>query len=518
MRVDRAAGSPRLKRVVIDWRRRLAVSALWLGLALGGCDASGPPSSEGQDPQAQPSVEAVPEPVHTALLELGDPELEPFKGDLDVMEARGVVRALVAPSRTDFFLDHGRIQGLQAELLREFESFLNRGRAREADRIRVKLVPVSFVELIPALEAGKGDLVAAFLTETPQRQDQVQIAAGMRNQVAEVLVTHDSVASPGTLDGLGGREVYLLAGSSYAEHLRQWNARAVAEGRAPIELVRADPRLESEDILELVHSGVVERTFVDDYKARLWARVLPGIAIHEDVAIARDRTVGWAVRRDSILLAEALERFTDGARGGTLLGNVLFERYFVDDRFVNDPTESSERDKLDKYLELFERYGTRYGFEPLALAAQAYQESHLDHSLRSPRGAVGLMQLLPTTATDTNVGIPNISEVDANVHAGARYMAFLRDRYFSAPEIDAWNRTALALAAYNAGPRRIREARTRTTELGLDPNVWFDNVEVATGRLVGREPVRYVANIYKYFVAYRLALGREADRRSARPQ
>jgi membrane-bound lytic murein transglycosylase MltF len=254
---------------------------------------------------------------------------------------------------------------------------------------------------------------------------------------------------------------------------------------------------------------------VDDYKAELWARVLPDISVHEDLAVATGRAVGWAVRHDARQLATALGRFTERTRAGTLLGNILFERYLRDERWVDDPTRRSERDKLRRYLSLFEKYGREYGFEPLALAAQAYQESRLDHSLRSPRGAVGLMQLLPSTAQDPNVGIPDIDDVENNVHAGARYLAFLRDRYFSDPGIDAWNRAALALAAYNAGPQRIRKARAQTARMGLDPDVWFDNVEVATGRQVGREPVRYVANIYKYYVAYRLLLDRRAQRSRA---
>jgi len=40
--------------------------------------------------------------------------------------------------------------------------------------------------------------------------------------------------------------------------------------------------------------------------------------------------------------------------------------------------------------------------------------------------------------------------------------------------------------------------------MGLDPNVWFGNVEIAAARVVGNETVRYVRNIYKYYIAYKL--------------
>ena len=472
-------------------------------------DTTSASSAAAREAQPAQPTEARPD----AILKLGDRELAPFVGDLDAMRARRVVRALVAPSRTDFFLDHGQMKGIQAELLSELEGFLNSDLRRESERIRVKIVPVAFAELIPALEAGRGDLAAAFLTETPARRSRVRFVPGLREQVSEVVVTHHRVEAPAHLEGLSGQRVYVLRESSYVDHLLELNERLHAQGLAPVEIEQADPRMESEDILELVNSGVISTTVVDDYKARLWAQVLPGIRLHEHLAIATGRTVGWVVRRDATQLASELTRFTAQTRSGTLLGNILFERYFEQVRWVGDPTTRSERDKLELYIGLFEKYADQFGFEPLALAAQAYQESRLDHSQRSRRGAVGLMQLLPSTARDPNVDVPDIHEVDANVHAGAKYMAFLRDRYFSAPEIDAWNRAALSLAAYNAGPRRIREARSEAARMGLDQNVWFDNVEVATGRLVGREPVRYVANVYKYYVAYRLALGRAAERR-----
>ena len=483
-------------------------------LFLVACGETEPSQPTTPAPLPEPSAEALP-PASAAILELGDPELEPFTGDLDAMRERRVVRALVAPSQTDFFLDHGHMKGIQAELLRELEKFLNRNRKRAVEAIRVKVVPVAFGQVLSALESGKGDLAAAFLTATPERRQRVRFVPALREGVAEVVVRYAGAPAPASLDDLAGREIHVLRGSSYAPHLEALSERLRAEGRQPIRIVEADPRLESEDLLELVNSGLLEFTVVDDYKARLWARVLPDIRVHEDLRVSELGTVGWAVRNASPQLAEELARFTKRTRQGTLLGNILFERYFVDQRWVDDPTARAERDKLRLYIELFEKYGERYGFEPLALAAQAYQESRLDHSKRSRRGAVGLMQLLPSTARDPNVGIPDIEEVENNVHAGARYLAFLRDRYFASPDVDAWNQAALSLAAYNAGPRTIREARSDAAKMGLDPNVWFDNVEVAVGKRVGREPVRYVANIYKYFVAYRLLHDRREERARA---
>jgi membrane-bound lytic murein transglycosylase MltF len=128
------------------------------------------------------------------------------------------------------------------------------------------------------------------------------------------------------------------------------------------------------------------------------------------------------------------------------------------------------------------------------------------------------MQLLPGTAADPNVGIPNISETEANIHAGVRYLNFIRNRYFKDPEMDDLNKTLFALAAYNAGPARITRLRNKAEQQGYDPNKWFDNVEMIAAKEIGHETVQYVSNILKYYVVYRLSLIRVLQRQEAREQ
>ena len=442
---------------------------------------------------------------------------ERHTGDLDQIRERGVLRALVTYSRTEFFLDHGRIRGIQAELLRDLERQLNKGVERPEERLRVRFLPVTFDQLIPALEAGLGDVAAAFLTVTPERRERVSFAVSRRLAVDEIVVTHPSARPVKALEDLAGRSVYVLRGSSYAEHLRALAASFRGRGLAPVRVVEADPHLLSEDILEMVNAGIVGVTVVDRYRAELWAKVLPDIVLREDVRVSAGKPVGWAFRRDSPLLRAELERFVARRDKGSLVGNVLFKRYFESARWISDPTGGARQDRLEKHLSLFRKYAERYGHDPLALAAVAFQESRLRHDRRSSRGAVGIMQLLPSTARDENVGIPDIGSVENNIRAGAKYLAFLRDRYFADPAIAPDDRRALTWAAYNAGPARVREMRNLARELGLDPQVWFGNVEVAAGRLVGRETVNYVANVQKYYVAYRLGRRLRDQREAARP-
>mgnify|MGYP006281442029 CR=1 FL=1 len=458
----------------------------------------------GGEPPAAPAPAAAPPAI-------GDPELEAFTGDLDAIRERGVLRALVTPSRTDFFVADGEIRGIQAELLRRFATGLAEA-GGPGPRLRLKYVPVPFEELVPALEAGRGDIAAAFLTPTTERLERIVVATDFRRSASEILVTHAAAPVPASLDDLAGRTIVVLAGSSYHEHLLGLSERLVARGLDAIDVQTADGRLYTEDILELVNAGAVAMTVADDYKAALWARVLPDLRLHEGLAITEDNPLGWGLRRDASGLRSAVADFAREVRQGSLVGNVLFTRYFERETFVGNPLAPADRDRLEELLPLFRRYGERYGIDPLALAAQAYRESRFDHGARSDAGAVGIMQLLPSTARDPNVGIEDIGGLEANIHAGARYLAFLRDRYFSDPALDPWDRRAFAWAAYNAGPRAIARARAGAERSGLDRDVWFGETELAVGRTIGREPVRYVADIEKYYLAYRLARREEAAR------
>ena len=150
------------------------------------------------------------------------------------------------------------------------------------------------------------------------------------------------------------------------------------------------------------------------------------------------------------------------------------------------------------------------------VAAQGYQESGLDQGARSHAGAIGIMQLLPSTAADKNVGIPDISEVDPNIHAGIKYLDWIRNRYFNDPGIDRFNQTLFAFAAYNAGPARVAKLRSKATEQGYDPNRWFDNVEVIAAQDIGSETVQYVSNILKYYIGYRLSSEQQVRRAEER--
>jgi len=432
-------------------------------------------------------------------------EVSQSTDDLAAMRKRRQIRALVTYSRTDFVIKpDGKASGLQVELLNQYEKRLNKGIKREEKKTRVVLIPTTFARLLPDLSEGKGDIAAALLTVTPERQRNFAFASGQAMKIDELVVTHRSVKDIHRVEDLAGRKVHVLRNSSYAEHLRALNKQFSAKGLPAINIREADSELLSEDILEMVNAGILPITVIDDYKARLWAQVLPDIRVLEDVKVRSENTLGWAVRKNNPRLLKDLKGFVKTVKKGSMLGNMLFKRYLQDPRRIKNPLADSERSRFRELAGIFSTYADKYDFDMLAVAAQAYQESKLDHATRSHRGAVGIMQLLPSTAADPNVDIRDISKLENNIHAGVKYLAFLRDRYFSDPQITAKNRLAFSWAAYNAGPANVRKMRDKAKKMGLDPDVWFGNVELAAAKTVGREPVQYVRNILKYYVAYAL--------------
>jgi len=437
--------------------------------------------------------------------------------DLQAIRKRGELRVLVSFDKTEFFMHGATLLGFQAEALQHYEKFLNRGLKRRERRVALVYLPVAFERLIPALRDGYGDVAAAPLTVTPEREREVDFVVDDRLRVDEVIVTHKDEQGLASLENLSGRRVYVLRATSFVEHLRALNERLVAGGRAPVIIEEADPHLRIDDVLELVNAGIVAITVADDYKAELYAKVLPDLVVRQDLRLNEGGRMGWAVRKGNPELKRHLQSFERLIGEGTAIGNTLRRRY---DRtyWLRNPVSQNERRKLARLIGLFEKYGRRYGFDWLAIAAQAYQESGLDHSVRSRVGAVGVMQVLPSTAAD--MGIDDVHSLEGNIHAGVRYLAWLRDNYFDDPALQVEDRVAFAWAAYNAGPGRVIAMRRRSARMGLDRNRWFDHVEYAGLAMVGQETVRYVSNIFKYYVAYtrlKTIEGLRAESNEARP-
>ena len=437
-------------------------------------------------------------------------------GDLDTMEQKRVIRVLTVYGLGRYFLDGPQEKGLTYELFKMFEEFINQRLGKKQLRVHVVIIPVARDELIPGLIEGRGDIAAAGLTITAERDELIDFTRPVSKKLSEVLVTGPSAPPIKTIEDLAGKTIYVRASSSYRSSLDQLNQRFRQEGREEIVVEDASEFLEDEDFLEMINAGLLDWAVVDDYKALIWADIFENLTVREDIVLREGGQIAVAIREDSPKLMDALNEFFSSHRQGTLKGNILINRYLKDFDWAKNALGAAEYKRFEDVVEIFRTYGEQYGVDYLMVAAQGYQESRLDQNARSRAGAVGIMQLLPSTAKDPNVGIPDITRVEPNIHAGVKYLNFIRTRYFSDPEIDRFNQTMFAFAAYNAGPARIRKLRDKAAQQGYNPNEWFDNVEVIAAKEIGQETVQYVANILKYYIAYRLSTQQQVQRAQER--
>lgn len=436
---------------------------------------------------------------------------ESYTDDLPGLLEKRYIRVLTTLNRTNFFISDGHLVGYEYSLLKGFEEHLNKHTVRKGLQVVLEFIPVARDELIPKLIRGFGDIAAAGLTITEERKEKVAFTRPYLTGVKEYVVTAKGGFEPGSVSDLSGRKVYVRKSSSYFQSLTALNARLHSKGKAPVHIVSVDETLETESLLEMVDAGAIGITVADSHIAKAWSQVLENIEIHQEVFLRSGAEIAWMVRKSNPKLLASLNGFLKTHKKGTLLGNIYFKRYHDEAYKLHNPTGLEEWQQLKRFKDVIKKYAVRYDFDWLLILAMAFQESELDHSRKSKAGAVGLMQVLPSTARDRNIGITNVHKLENNVHAGVKYLDFLRDRYFSSEEIRPRDRARLSLAAYNAGPAKVRQARDLAGRMGLDPNKWFRNVELAALRLIGRETVRYVSNINKYYVLYQTILEESAQ-------
>jgi membrane-bound lytic murein transglycosylase MltF len=493
-----------------DARRRFAlVSLMGLIVAVAG---GGAPA---QEPAA--SGRALPTRLGTA-----------WTGDLDGMLDRRAIRVLVPYSRTLYYNDKGRERGVTADFVRDFERYVNdKYKAQLGPRpLTVVIRPTTRDLLLKGVAEGAGDIAAGNLTATDERRQVVDFVAPTdQKPVSELVLTGPSSPAIATADDLSGRTVHVRKASSYYDSLAALNERFKSEGKPPAKLVLVPDALEDEDMMEMLNAGLIEAIVVDDWKARIWAQILPKVKINDGAAVRSGGLIGWAIRKDSPKLAGLLGEYYVSYIKKQNLVAMRMKQYYSRVKQIRNSTASEDQKRFESTLALFRKYGAQYHFDPLMLAAQGYQESQLNQQAKSHVGAIGVMQVMPATGSELKVGditvvepnihagakymdqlIGDITVVEPNIHAGAKYMDQLMGKYLADAKLDETNRTLFAFACYNAGPGNIRRMRSEAEKRNLNPDEWFNNVELVTAEKIGIETTTYVRNIYKYYVAYRLLL------------
>jgi membrane-bound lytic murein transglycosylase MltF len=441
---------------------------------------------------------------------------EEFSGDFARMIERRRIRVVVPYSRTLYFNDKGTQRGFSADLLREFEQHLNRKYAKQLGKrpLTVIAVPTTRDELLSDVVQGLADIAVGNISVTESRLKQVDFAyLPELPGVNEVIATGPKSPSLESLDDLAGKTVNVRKLVSYRETLEQLNERFARDGKPRMRLVDLPDELEDEDKLEMLSVGLLQIVAIDDWKGKIWSQVLKDITVREDLVLKTDVKIGWAIRKNSPVLKAEIEEFMRKAQKTVSLDYRKKLALMRAKQFRNNTTDA-ELKRFRDTIALFEKYGTRYSFDPLMLAAQGYQESQLRQDAKSRVGAIGIMQLMPATAAELKVGDIRIAE--ANIHAGAKYMDILMTKYFPDAKFSNANRPLFAFASYNAGPGRIAQMRIEAQKRGLNPDRWFNNVEVVTAEKAGIETTTYVRNIYKYYVAYKLSTEAQAEQQKAR--
>ncbi|MHA7772170.1 MltF family protein [Roseibium sp. M-1] len=428
---------------------------------------------------------------------------DPFNGDFEDLLKRGYVRILIPFSKTGYFIDKGIQRGTSVDLMAEFDKYLDKVHDKKAKEAKIVLVPTPRERLFSDLAAGKGDLAVGNLTITAQREELVAFSDPLLKDVHEVPVTADSVDDIATPEALSGLSIHVRESSSYYQSLLALNDTLAKAGKPPVDIVKADDKLEDEDLLELVSAGAIPMVIVDRHKADVWLEVLDGLKVHPDAAVRTDGEIAIAVRKDAPDLLKEVNGFAATVKKGTLLGNILLKRYLKEAEYLKDMRRADYRAPLADLRATFEKYGSEYSIDWLLIAAQSFQESRFDQKAHSHAGAFGLMQIKSATAAGDPINITGIeADPDKNVQAGVKYLRFLADQYFPGLKDRDANQTFFALAAYNAGPSRFDRLREKAKQHGYDPDKWFGNVEWIVASEIGREPVDYVGNIYQYYVVF----------------
>jgi len=422
-----------------------------------------------------------------------------WAGDLAGVKKHRVLRVLTRNNAVSYFLLRAEAAGFDHDLVKRF-----------ADGLDVRLqmvVPPSHADLVPWLLQGKGDVIAASYTVTPDRAKHVAFSVPYL-EIQELLVQRASEPLLKSVDDLRGRRIRVRPGSSYLATLERLRAKGA---HLTIELARPDE--ETEQLIAGVATGEVDLTVADShiYQAERVSRT--DVVDAFPLEPGEKKQLAFAVRPGDRELKAALDRFVRQAYKG-LEYNMAWRRYFEDGRIASEvrAQDAGTLQGLSSWDPVFRKYADRYGFDWRLLAAQAYQESRFDPQARSLAGAVGLFQVLPRTAKE--MGFVRLEDPEEGAHAGIKHLARMADRLETTLPVQ--QRMRFALAAYNCGWGHLADARQLARAKALDPDKWFKNVERAMlllqrpehsgrarhGYVRGTEPVRYVSEIQTRYENY----------------
>ncbi|WP_341938655.1 transporter substrate-binding domain-containing protein [Marinimicrobium sp. C2-29] len=433
-------------------------------------------------------------------------EVDAHTEDLEGIRERRVLRVITRNNAANYYLYRGELVGFEYELARRFAESLG---------VRLQMVVADNHEsMIPMLREGQGDMIASFMTRTEGRQSRVAFSRPYHYATETVVGRADEPAMDNP-EALSGRTLHLRRSSSYWE-----TAEALVDEGVDLTLEAVPSNVETEEIIARVARGAYDLTIADSHileSELTWRDDIQGL-----LSLGEPISHGWAVRQDNPELLEATNEFWNSEYRG-LHYNILYKRYFQDDSRIRKHRDGRVDvvggGQLSPWDDLTRTYAEQYGFDWRLVLSQMYQESEFDPNATSWVGAKGLMQVMPRTGQE--LGLTPLDDPEVSVHAGVKYMEWLRHRFPERLPVD--EQMWFSLAAYNAGVGHVRDARRLAEQQGLDPDRWFGNVEEAMlllsdpqyhrharfGFVRGREPVNYVRHIRDRYRAYARLVERE---------
>lgn len=429
-----------------------------------------------------------------------DQQASTHTDDLDGIRKRKVLRILLRNNASSYFLYRGELMGFEYEMAKAFA---------KANKLRLEvIVPDTHEQLLEWLAAGKADMAAGFLEPLESRKQMgISFSRPYHFTSKHIVVHKDNPIEK--VEDLFGKTVHLRQSSAYWEALSELNQQL--GGR--IRMIPVDEDTETESLIQKVASKEIEITMADEHVLDL--ELTAGVEVKSAFVVGEEHPSSVAIRQNNPKLLKALNGFIKKNYKG-LVYNVLYKKYFKSPRLIKkvalERSKILKEGKLSPYDNITRRYAEEYGFDWRLITAQMYQESRFDPKAKSYAGAKGLLQVMPKTAK--SMGFKNLEKPEIGIHAGIKYMDWVRNRFDN--DLPFAERMWLTLASYNAGYGHVADARRLAKKQGLDPDVWFGNVEQAMlllskkkyykkarhGYVRGREPVNYVSNIRQRFDAY----------------
>lgn len=431
---------------------------------------------------------------------------QPSFEDLPQLLKKRTIKVLVVNHPAYYFIYQSRPRGMAYDMMREYEKRLNQKYFKNTKlKLNILFIPVPSSQIINLLAQGYGDIAIGPLMTPQDQQNQVTHTEPIYTSHQLLLVSHDSIDEYKDIKQLSGKEIWIRRNSIYHQQLQIINQQLSQLNELPIYINIVADELEDYELLDMVDNKQIFMTMISNHSLRLWQKLYKNIKLHPQLVVGNRIPSTWAVRNNTPQLTSSLNRFIIKHKKGTKIGNILHRRYLVTHPWLNKVIHQNFEHRYLETEKIIKKYAKQYKFDWQIILAQAYQESRLNQKAISHRGAVGVMQVLPSTANEPYINIKNINNVDDNIHAGVKYLHFMQQRYFSHKNIAELDSLLLSFAAYNAGPAKLRRLRKRALEKGLNPNIWFNHVEKIAAETIGKETVNYVNNIYKFYITYLLA-------------